>query len=75
MTIGGFVLASANKKQFARDEAPPVDGLVNVPMGGSSIEPGTKITAAHLAIGRRFQSKITPDRINTQQRIVPAPAQ
>ena len=70
LIIGGLVLAYVGKKLLARDEAPPVDGLVNVPMAVADLEPGTKITAAHLAIGSRFQSKITPDIVKSDRVLI-----
>ena len=70
LIVGGLVLAYVGKKLLARDEKPSVDKLINVPMAVADLEPGTKITAAHLAIGNRFQSKITPDIVKSDRVLI-----
>lgn len=70
LIIGGLVLAYVGKKLLARDEEPSVDKLINVPMAVADLKPGTKITAAHLAIGSRFQSKITPDIVKSDRVLI-----
>lgn len=70
LIVGGLVLAYVGKKLLARDEEPSVDKLINVPMLVADVEPGTTITAAHLAIGSRFQSKITPDIVKSDRVLI-----
>lgn len=67
LIIGGLVLVYVGKKLLARDEAPPTDQLIDVPMAIADLEPGTKITKAHLAIGKLLQSKLTRDIVKSDR--------
>lgn len=70
LIIGGLVLAYVGKKLLARDEAPPVDQLIDVPMAIADLEPGTMITKAHLAIGKLLQSKLTRDIVKSDRVLI-----
>lgn len=67
LIIGGLVLVYVGKKLLARDEAPPVDQLIDVPMAIADLEPGTRITKGHLAIGKLLQSKLTRDIVKSDR--------
>jgi pilus assembly protein CpaB len=70
LIVGGLVLAYVGKKLLARDETPAVDPLINVPMAIADLEPGTKITAAHLAIGNLLRSKLTRDIVKSDRVLI-----
>ncbi len=72
LVIGGLVPSTVGTNLLIHDEAPAVEQLVNVPMAVADLEPGTKITAVHLAISQRYHAKITSHRIEAQRRIVTA---
>ena len=67
LIIGGLVVVYVGKKLLARDEAPPVDQLIDVPMAIADLEPGTLITKQHLAIGKLLQSKLTRDIVKSDR--------
>lgn len=72
LVMGGLVPSTVGTNLLIHDEAPAVEQLVNVPMAVADLEPGTKITAVHLAISQRYHAKITSHRIEAQRRIVTA---
>ena len=70
LIIGGLVLAYVGKKLLARDETPVVDEKINVPMAVADLEPGTKITKEHLALGPLFRSKLTRDIVQSERVLI-----
>ena len=70
LIIGGLVLAYVGKKLLARDETPPEDPLINMPMAIAELKPGTKITAAHLAIGNMLKSKMSRDLVKSDRVLI-----
>lgn len=70
LIVGGLVLAYVGKKLLAREDKPVVDPTIDLPMAIADLEPGTKITAAHLATGRMFQSKMTRDIVKSERVLV-----
>ncbi len=70
LIVGGLVLAYVGKKLLARDETPPDDPLINMPMAIADLEPGTKITAAHLAIGNLLRSKMSRDLVKSDRVLI-----
>ncbi len=70
LIVGGLVLAYIGKKLLAREDKVEIDPLIDVPMAIADLEPGTKITKAHIAIGRLLQSKLTRDLVKTDRVLV-----
>jgi pilus assembly protein CpaB len=77
--VGLLVVGYVAKNLLARDEAPPSDPIVTVPMALADMEPGTVITEAHIALGRLRQSQLVPETIQSNEvligRIVKEPIQ
>lgn len=70
LIIGGLVIAYVGKKMLAREDKPVVDPLIDVPMAIADLEPGTKITKGHIAMGRLLQSKLTRDLVKTDRILI-----
>jgi pilus assembly protein CpaB len=68
--VGLLVALYVGKKLLARDTSPPRDAVINVPMALTDLEPGTRITEAHVAMGPALESKITRDVVRTSRVVV-----
>lgn len=68
--VGLLVVLYVGKKLLARDKTPPADPTVSVPMSLTDLEPGTRITEAHLATGPAVRSKLTRDIVMTTRALV-----
>ncbi len=68
--IGLLVALYFGKKLFAKAEAPPTDELINIPMALTDLEPGTKITEAHVGLGKAYASNISRDVVRTNRVLV-----
>ncbi len=68
--VGLLVVAYIGKKLLAREAPAPVDTRMTVPMALADLEPGTRVTEAHLANGPSDRSKITRDIILTSRALV-----
>lgn len=68
--VGLLVAAYVGKRLLAREEGPPQDPIVNVPMALTDLTPGTRITEAHVAMGRSKESKVTRDVVRTSRVLV-----
>lgn len=67
--IGLLVAVYFGKKLFAVAEEPPEE-LINLPMALTDLEVGTKITEAHIGLGKAIPSKITRDVIRNNRVLV-----
>jgi pilus assembly protein CpaB len=63
--VGLLVVGYVAKNLLARDEAPPSDPIITVPMALADMEPGTVITEAHIALGRLRQSQLVPETVQS----------
>lgn len=70
LVVGGLVTAYVAKNLLARDEAPPEDPVVNVPMAIANLEPGTVITEAHLALGPARRSGLDREVVRSNRVLV-----
>ena len=68
--VGLLVVAYFGKKLLARDEGPPADPLMSIPMALTDLAPGTRLTEAHLGLGRARESTITRDVVRTNRVLV-----
>lgn len=68
--VGLLVVLYIGKKLLARDVTPPADPTVSVPMSLTELEPGTRITEAHLATGPALRSKLTREIVMTTRALV-----
>ena len=65
--VGLLVVAYIGKKLLAREAPAPVDTRMSVPMALTELEPGTRITEAHLAMGPVDRTKVTRDTVLTSR--------
>ena len=70
LVVGLLVVGYVAKTMLARDEAPPEDPILNIPMALSDLEPGTVITSGHIATGRLRQSQLTPETIRSDRVVI-----
>ena len=56
--LGGLAIAYIAKNLLARQETVQPERVINVPMSLTDLEPGTRVTDAHLVIGRTTNSKL-----------------
>ncbi|REJ73348.1 MAG: Flp pilus assembly protein CpaB [Planctomycetota bacterium] len=70
VVVGLLVAGYVAKTLLARDEAPPEDPILTIPMALSDLEPGTVITDAHIALGRMRESHMTPETIRSDRVVV-----
>jgi pilus assembly protein CpaB len=70
VVVGLLVVGYVAKNLLARDEAPPSDPILTVPMALADMEPGTVITEAHIALGRLRQSQLVPETIQSNEVLV-----
>ncbi|MFG0334016.1 MAG: Flp pilus assembly protein CpaB [Maioricimonas sp. JB049] len=70
LVVGGLVTAYVAKNLLARDETPPEDPVVNVPMAIANLEPGTVITEAHLALGPARRSGLDREVVRSNRVLV-----
>ncbi|WP_437186185.1 Flp pilus assembly protein CpaB [Planctomicrobium sp. SH668] len=68
--VGLLVVLYVGKKLLARDVAPPSNPSVNVPMALTDLEPGTRITDAHLATGPTSRADLGRDVVLTSRALV-----
>lgn len=68
--VGLLVVMYVGKKLLARDAGPPPDPTVSVPMSLTDLEPGTRITEAHIANGPSLRSKLTRDTVMNSRALV-----
>lgn len=68
--VGLLVVLYVGKKLLARDSGPPPDPTVSVPMSLTDLEPGVRITEAHLANGPTLRSKLARDVVLTNRSLV-----
>lgn len=68
--VGLLVVLYVGKKLLARDTTPPADPTVSIPMSLTDLEPGVRITEAHLATGPALRSKLGRDVVLTSRSIV-----
>ena len=70
VVVGLLVAGYVAKTLLARDEAPPEDPIVTIPMALADLEPGTVITEGHIALGRMRDSQMTPETIRSDRVVV-----
>jgi len=68
--VGLLVVMYIGKKLLAREAPAPVDNRISVPMALADLEPGTRVTEAHLATGPADRSKIGRDVVLTSRVLV-----
>lgn len=68
--VGLLVVMYIGKKLLAREAPAPADTRLTVPMALSELEPGTRVTEAHLAMGPIDRSKVTRDTVLTSRVLV-----
>jgi len=68
--VGLLVVLYIGKKLLARDNGPPPDPTISVPMSLTDLEPGVRITEAHLATGPTLRSKLQRDVVLTSKSLV-----
>jgi len=68
--VGLLVVAYIGKKLLAREAAPVVDNRISVPMALTDLEPGVRLTEAHLAMGPADRTKITRDTVLTNRVLI-----
>ncbi|SFJ16626.1 Flp pilus assembly protein CpaB [Planctomicrobium piriforme] len=68
--VGLLVVAYVGKKLLAREAPAAVDNRMTVPMALTDLEPGTRVTEAHLAMGPADRSKITRDTVLTNRVLI-----
>lgn len=68
--VGLLVVLYVGKKLLARDSGPPPDPTVSVPMSLTDLEPGVRISEAHLANGPALRSKLARDVVLTNRSLV-----
>lgn len=68
--VGLLVVMYVGKKLLARDAGPPPDPTVSVPMSLTDLEPGTRITEAHIANGPALRSKLTRDTVMNSRALI-----
>lgn len=70
VVVGLLVVGYVAKNLLARDEAPPSDPILTVPMALADLEPGTVITEAHIALGRLRESQLVPETIQSNEVLI-----
>lgn len=70
LVVGGLVTAYVAKSLLARDEAPPADPTVNIPMALTDLQPGTVITEGHVGLGPALTSKLDREVLRTTRVVV-----
>lgn len=70
VVVGLLVVGYVAKNLLARDEAPPADPILTVPMALADIEPGTVISEGHIALGRLRESQMVPETIRSDAVVI-----
>jgi len=68
--IGLLVTLYFGKKLLFANTAPAVEPRINIPMALTNLEPGTKITEMHIALGPAAPSKLSKDIVRTNRIVV-----
>ncbi len=68
--VGLLVVAYIGKKLLAREAPAPVDTRMSVPMSLTELDPGTRVTEAHLAMGPVDRTKVTRDTVLTSRVLI-----
>jgi len=68
--VGLLVVGYVAKNLLAREVPPPTDPILTVPMALADMEPGTVITAGHVATGRLRESQMVPETIRSDAVVI-----
>lgn len=68
--VGLLVAMYFGKRLLATQELPPPEPVVNVPMALTDLRPGTRITEAHIGLGRARESGLTRDIIRSNRVVI-----
>lgn len=68
--VGLLVTLYFGKRLLATQEAPPPDPMINIPMALTDLNPGTRITAAHIGMGRAREAGLARETVRSNRVLI-----